>query len=138
MRALYRASAVVGSLLIAGTMGVAPASASHELDLFTRLHHSSSFPNANGVAEYERGSTGRELEVTVNNINRLADRYVFVYVAGTKVGRIHVANSGWAHREWDTNHGDAIPRASKGDWVKIRTHSGTLVAKGSFGLDTDT
>ena len=109
MRTLYRTSAVVGAVLIAGTMGTAPASADHEVDLFTRLHHSNSFPNAAGSAEYERDSTGRELEVTVTNVKRLADRYVYVYVHGNKVGRIHVATSGWAHREWDTNHGDTFP-----------------------------
>ncbi|HZC52083.1 MAG TPA: hypothetical protein VE441_06260 [Mycobacterium sp.] len=72
------------------------------------LNHSKAFTNATGHSDYERGN-GREVEVTVRHIARLAGKRVTVYVNYKKVGTMPVNSSGVAHREWDTERGQIRP-----------------------------
>jgi hypothetical protein len=125
---------VVGVIAVstALTCSFATAAQAAEVDLHARLSGSSAFSTATGSSDYERGSGGREVEVTVRNIAGLAGKRVGVFVAGAKVGTMRVRSTGVAHREWDTEHGDAVPFASAGDRVKVKTASGTLIASGTF------
>jgi hypothetical protein len=123
-------------LAVASAMGltlIAPAAqAATEVQLFARLHGSASFSRATGSSEYERTTRQRDVEVTVNNIARLAGKRVTVYVNLKKVGTILVSSTGRAHREWSTEHGQSVPFASAGNPVRVRTASGTLVASGTY------
>jgi len=111
---------------------VAPTAQAAEVDLRARLDGSTAFLRASGFSEYDRNATERDVEVTVRNIARLAGKRVTVYVSGSKVGTIRVRAAGVAHREWDTERGQFVPIASAGDFVKIRTTAGSLVASGKF------
>lgn len=111
---------------------LAPVAEAAEVDLHTSLNGSSNYPKATGSSEYDRGDDGREVEVTVRSISGLAGKRVSVYVSGTKVGTMLVRSTGVAHREWDTEKGDTVPFASAGDYVKVRTGGGTLVASGRY------
>jgi hypothetical protein len=115
----------------------APVAQAAEVDLFTHMSGSTHFPNAHGFSEYDRSNSGREVEVRVTHLGKLAGKRVKVIVNGHKVGRILVSSVGVAHREWDTEHGQRVPFASAGDKVKVRTLSGTLVAKGTYHLEVD-
>jgi len=121
--------------VVASTMAftaMAPAAQAVEVDLHARLNGSTAFTRATGFSEYGRSAEGREVEVTVRNIGGLAGQNVVVYVAGTKVGAIRVSSAGVAHREWDTERGQSVPFASAGDFIKVRTTGGTLVATGKY------
>jgi hypothetical protein len=111
---------------------LAPGAQAAEIDLRASLHGSTAFTRATGFSEYDRSSTGREVEVTVRNIGGLAGHSVTVYVSGDRVGTMLVSSAGVAHRQWDTERGQFVPFASAGDSVKVRTAGGTLVASGRY------
>lgn len=102
-----------------------------EIELHAGLRHSAAFPGARGHSEYDQEGAKRELEVTVR-VAGLAGRSVTVRVHGTFVGRIHVSGRGVAHREWETEHGNRVPRVSAGDIIRINAPSGRLVASGRY------
>lgn len=130
-RPLLAGLATAAAIVAAG--GVAPAaSVAAEVDLHAVLSHSTAFPNATGHSDYERGSAGREVEVTVRHIAKLAGKRVTVYVNYKKVGTMLVNGYGVAHREWDTDRGQYVPYAAAGDPVRVRTASGTLIASGTY------
>jgi hypothetical protein len=108
-----------------------------EVDLRTTMQGSATYTRATGHSEYDRSREGRDVEVTVRNIGRLAGKNVTVYVSGTKVGSMLVGASGVAHREWDTERGQSVPVASVGDYIRVRTASGTLVAYGKYHRQAD-
>lgn len=115
-----------------GLVGATPtAQAASEIDLYARLTHSRTSPNATGHSDYERGN-GREVEVTVRHIPGQAGKRVTVYVNYKKVGTMYVNRYGVAHREWDTDRGQYVPWAAAGDPVRVRTANGTLVASGWY------
>ena len=123
----------VAAALFAFTFAVtAPVAQAAEVDLFTHMAGGAQFSNAHGYSEYDRSSEGREVEVRVTHLGKLAGERVKVIVNGHKVGRILVSSVGVAHREWDTEHGQNVPFASAGDRVKVKTLSDTLVAKGIY------
>jgi hypothetical protein len=124
----------VAVALIAAIALAAPAAAA-EVDLRARLQGSAAYTNASGHSEYDRSAEGRDLEVLVRNIGRLAGHRVAVFVSGVKVGTIVVTTGGVAHREWDTERGQSVPFASAGDFVKVRAPNGTLVASGKYVRD---
>jgi hypothetical protein len=116
---------------------VLPPAAAVEVDLHTRLQGGAAFPRATGHSEYDRSSTEREVEVTVANIGSLAGHNVNVFVSGHKVGSMRVSIAGVAHREWDTERGQSVPFASAGNYVKVRTTGGKLVASGRYVREPD-
>jgi hypothetical protein len=121
-----------------GTIAVGPpAQAVTEIDLDARLSHSASFTHAVGFSEYERIGSQRDVEITVNNIPGLAGKRLKVYVNRQWVGTMLVRQAGYAHREWDTEHGKLVPFASAGDPVRVRTPSGRLVVSGFYHADRD-
>lgn len=108
----------------------APAGAV-EVDLEAGMHATAAFPNARGHAEYESDSHGREFDISVAGIKALAGKQVTVRVHGDFVGRMTVRADGRAHL--DKHSG--VPKVSKGDAVRVRTGSGTLVTYGTFHVD---
>ena len=127
---------IICGVLTAATIGAggfAPsAGAATEVDLHAALSHSKAFPRATGHSEYKRGFFGRDVEVTVRHIPSLAGTRVTVFVNLQRVGSMRVNSSGIAHREWDSDRGQFVPRASAGDPVRVRTATGTLVASGRY------
>jgi hypothetical protein len=111
---------------------LAPAAQAAEIDLHARLTGSTAFSRATGSSEYDRNTTERDVEVTVRNIAGLAGKSVTVWVSGSKVGTIRVTTAGVAHREWDTERGQFVPIASAGDFVKVRTAGGALIASAKY------
>jgi len=136
MRTLRR-HFVAAILFVFAFAVTAPVAQAAEVDLFTHMAGSTHFPNAQGFSEYDRSNEGREVEVRVTHLSKLAGKRVKVIVNGHKVGRILVSSVGVAHREWDTEHGQKVPFASAGDKIKVRTPGGTLVAKGTYHLEVD-
>ena len=120
------------------TIAVGPsARAVTEIDLDARLSHRAPFTHATGFSEYERIGSQREVEVTVNHIPGLAGKRLKVYLNRQWVGTMLVRQTGYAHREWDTGHGENVPFASAGDPVRVRTPSGRLVVSGVYHADRD-
>jgi len=130
------AAATVTTLsLVVPTTGAAAAT---DPEFFARLHGSTHFPNARGHSEYERTSTHREVEVTVNNLpGRLRGHRVTVYVNRKRVGTMRVNSSGHAGREWNTGRGQFVPWAGSGSPVRVRTASNTLIVSGTYHRETD-
>jgi hypothetical protein len=109
-----------------------PASAAGEVELHAGLHHSAGYPHASGSAGYHRDHDGRELEISVR-VPGLAGRWVTVYAAGQRVGRLHLSGSGYGHRDWDSHHGARVPSCHAGSGVRVvRSRNGKLVASGVF------
>jgi hypothetical protein len=135
---LIKWSAALATAAVTGITLVVPAAAAgaatgSDPEFNARLHGSSAFPNARGHSEYERTSTHREVEVTVNNLpGRLRGHRVTVYVNLKKVGTMLVNSSGHASREWNTERGQFVPWAGAGSPCRVRTASGTLIVSGRY------
>lgn len=125
-------AAVLGMTLVVPATSAGAASAS-DPEFNARLHGSSAFPSTRGHSEYERTSTHREVEVTVNNApGRLRGHSVTVFVNGRRVGTMRVNSAGHAEREWSTSRGQFVPWAGAGSPCRVRTASGTLVVSGRY------
>lgn len=116
---------------------VVPASvaSTHHVDLQATLHGGLSFPDAGGNSVYDRGGGVREVTVTVTGLNgtpSLVGKRVAIFVAGKKIGDRLVPNSGTVTIERQTVHGQFVPYASAGNWVRVRTLGGELVALGKY------
>jgi hypothetical protein len=125
----------VGSLTAAGlTTGLvaAPAQAA-EVDLAARMHSTNAYPNAHGHAEYESDNDGREFEISLAGVRRLAGHRVTVRVHGDIVGRMTVNQYGRAHLERNSG----VPRMTAGNVVRVRTASGKLVSYGTLHRDSE-
>lgn len=130
----------VATVAAGGLVGLVPATAqAATVERHATLYGSATYPKAHGWdgwAEYERTTTSsgteRELEVTAVHLGKLAGKYVVVFANGHKVGRIHVSSTGYAHREWETDRGQYVPRLSAGDPTRVRTTTGVLVLRGHF------
>lgn len=127
------ATATVMGLTLAVPAVSAGAATGGDPEFNARLHGSTAFPNARGHSEYERTSSHREVEVTVNNLpGRLHGKRVTVYVNRQKVGTMLVNSSGHASREWDTERGQFVPWAGAGSPCRVRTASNTLIVSGTY------
>ena len=118
-------------------LGAASAVASTHVELHASLSGAKSFPHAHGSSTFERKGSVRDVDVTVSGITRLAGKRVTVFVAGKKVGKMLVSAGGTAHRDFSTEDGQAIPLATAGSKVRVRTSSGTLIASGTYQRDVD-
>jgi hypothetical protein len=121
------AAAVAAGVLAAGTVP-AQAAAMRGRELQAALHGGHVYPRAGGRAAYESGDHGRELEVHVSHVARLAGRRLVVYVHGVRAGAMTFSRAGRAHM--DRHHG--VPACRSGQSVRVRTRSGTLVVSGTF------
>ena len=74
----------------------------------------------------------REVTVTVTNITDLAGKRVVFFVAGKKIGSRLVSSAGTASIERQTIHGQFVPFASAGNYVRVRTLGGEQVALGKY------
>jgi hypothetical protein len=117
--------------MTAGMLGFGVASAqvapSHRVEVTAALHGSQSFPHAAGTAKFESRASGRELNVSLSGVRRLAGRTLVVFVHGTRAGTMTVTNTGRAHL-----HRHGAPACRAGQPARIRTRAGTLVASGTF------
>jgi hypothetical protein len=131
------AAAVTALTLVLPATGAAAATRT-DPEFFARLHGSTHFPNARGHSEYERTSTHREVEVTVNNLpGRLRGHRVTVYVNRKRVGTMRVNSGGHAEREWNTERGQFVPWAGSGSPVRVRTASNRLIVSGTYHREAD-
>ena len=129
----------LATITLVGATGIAPATPANAVavDLLTHLRGSSAYPIATGSSEYERDSYGREVDVTVRHVPDLVGTSLVVIVNRHRVGKLTVRKGGYAHREWDTERGQAVPSASAGDPVRVRTPDGALVVRGTYQVDPD-
>jgi hypothetical protein len=126
----------VGLAAAALTLTASPALGAGDIDLNAYLRGSSSFPKTHGSSEYDRDSGNREVEVTLMHARKLGGQRVKVIVAGKKIGTMRVRGTGAAHGEWDSAHGDFVPRTSAGTGVSVKTMAGRTVVGGHYHLDT--
>jgi hypothetical protein len=136
MRRITRLMGLVAPIMLTATLAMPGIASTTTMgtDLSTRLAGRGNYPAASGYSEYHRNMmrNGRQIEVRVHNISRLAGKHVTVFIGGKKLGRLAVSNSGNAHRHWATWNGQQVPRCSRGTAVKIRTPGGALVASGTY------
>jgi hypothetical protein len=118
-------------------LGAASAVASSHVELHASLSGAKSFPQAHGSSTFERRGSARDVDATVSGITRLQGKQVTVFVAGKKVGKMVVSTGGTAHRDFSTEDGQAVPLATAGSKVQVRTASGTLIASGTYHRDVD-
>jgi hypothetical protein len=132
------AAATALALIVPAAGATASVSAAADPEFYAAMHGSSAFPNARGHSEYERTSTQREVDVTLNNApNRIRRHNVVVFVNRKRVGTMWVNRFGHAEREWSTEHRQYVPWAGSGSPVRVRTTGGTLVISGYYHLETD-
>lgn len=125
-------AAVMGLTLVVPAVS-AGAATGIDPEFNARLHGSTAFPNARGHSEYERSSTHREVEVSVNNLpGRLRGHRVTVYVNRKRVGTMRVNSAGHAGREWSTEHRQFVPWAGAGSPCRVRTASNRLIVSGTY------
>ena len=121
------AAAVAGSGLAGAGVLPAQVARAHDMELHAGLAGSHAYLRAHGTASYESGDHGRELDVHLGGVTRLAGRHLVVYVHGSRAGTMMVSRAGYAHLD---RHG--APACRAGQAVRVRTASGTLVAGGTF------
>jgi hypothetical protein len=125
-------AAMMGLTLVVPAVSAGAATGT-DPEFNARLHGSTRFPHARGHSEYERTSTHREVEVTVNNLpGRLRGHRVTVYVNRHRVGTMRVNSAGHAGREWNTEHGQFVPWAGSGSPCRVRTASNRLIVSGTY------
>lgn len=136
MRRTTRLVGLIATAILTAALALPGTASTTDMgtDLSTRLAGRGNYPAAAGYSEYHRNMmrNGREIEVRVHNISRLAGKDVTVFIDGKKLGRLAVSNSGNAHRHWATRNGQQVPRCTRGSTVKVRTPGGALVAVGSY------
>ncbi len=93
---------------------------------------SPAFPSAKGKAKFTSKDGQRELEIQVENLNRIAGQTVSFFLGGAAVGSATVSALGQADLSLNTRLGDSVPTSVAGQSVAVRTADGTLIASGSF------
>ena len=126
----HRLVGLLAAVGLAATMALAPASApaqtaSRGTHLYARMASTSAYPNGHGGAWYESGRGWREFEINLRGIQALSGKTLTVRVHGARVGRMRV-HHGYAHL--DRHRG--LPTMASGNWVRVRTGTGTLVSSG--------
>lgn len=126
---------LAAALAATSVAALVPAASAHQdTELVARLRGSDHYPSARGFSEYEGGEGERSIEVTVR-ARAAAGRKVVLLVDGRRVGRMHLNGSGFAHREWETEHGQAVPVVNAGDPVRVRVAATrTLLVRGRYRL----
>lgn len=107
----------------------APAQAAHHrgTHLHARMSPTGDYPHCYGGAWYDSGRGWHEFEVTLHGIRGLSGKTIVVRVHGARVGRMHV-HHGYTH----LHRHRGLPTMAAGNWVRVRTGSGTLVSSGQL------
>jgi len=101
-------------------------------ELRATLHGSAAFPGADGKARFRDRGGEQELEVEVEDANRLAGTRLRVFVGGRQVGTLRINRFGNGSLNLNSDRGDNVPAVTAGTTVRVRTAGGTLVVSGSF------
>lgn len=111
------------------------SNAANGSDYEVQLRASATFSGAAGHADYDVEASGRELDVEVRGLRRLAGRRVVVSVSGRRLGTMRVNSRGRAEREWKTSRGQRVPTVRSGTPLAVRTAGRKLILSGRFRLD---
>lgn len=121
------------TLLVAALLVVQPGQAtSSEVIKRAKLSGSSTYPAVNGEAKWTSKGGERELEVQIEDAEKLAGKTLAVRIGGKLVGSMKVNSLGRARLELTTEAGHNAPSSVDGKKVGIPTKPGTLVASGRF------
>lgn len=117
---------------LTATTALAPAGAPAQAAyagtyLHARMGATSAFPHCYGGAWYEARPGWHEFEMNLHGIPGLSGKTLTVRVHGALIGHMRV-HSGYAHL--DRHRG--LPTLAAGNWVRVRTGSGTLVSSGQL------
>ena len=93
------------------------------------LKPTKAFPAAKGSATFKAKPGGRQLEVEVEHLRRLAGKRVTFFVGGTKLGTARIGALGAAQLE---RRNSAAPAVRAGTAVSVKTAGGVLIVRGSF------
>ena len=96
------------------------------------LHGSAAFPGADGKARFRDLGGEQELEVEVEDANRLAGTRLRALAGGKQVGTLRINRFGIGSLNLNSDQGDTVPAVKAGTRVRVRTAGGTLVVSGSF------
>jgi hypothetical protein len=96
------------------------------------LHGSAAFPGADGKARFRDRGGERELEVEVEDANRLAGARLRVFVGDQQAGSLRINRFGNGALNLNSDRGDTVPAVKAGTTVRVGTAGGTLVVSGSF------
>ena len=96
------------------------------------LHGSAAFPGADGKARFRDRGGEEELEVEVEDANRLAGTRLRALAGGKQVGTLRINRFGIGSLNLNSDQGDTVPAVKAGTRVRVRTAGGTLVVSGSF------
>ena len=96
------------------------------------LHGSAAFPGADGKARFRHRGGEQELEVEVEDANRLAGTRLRALAGGKQVGTLRINRFGIGSLNLNSDQGDTVPAVKAGTTVHVRTAGGTLVVSGSF------
>ena len=134
MQMQLQRSRIAGALLAVSTGAAtalvpvaAPAQAAG-VDCYAHMNASAAYPNAHGGARYESHTDGREFEIHVGGIQKLAGERLVVRVHGDPVGRMRVSQYGRAH----LYRHSGVPSMQSGDRIRVRSKSGALVTFGTL------
>lgn len=125
--ALLALAAVAFAALPAGAQAAGSGT-----ELRATLHGSAAFPGADGKARFRDRGGEQELEVEVEDANRLAGARLRVFVGGKQVGTLRINRFGNGSLNLNSDRGDNVPAVNAGTTVRIRTAGGTLVVSGRF------
>jgi hypothetical protein len=120
--------AVVGALL---SMSVATAREAR-VELNASVQGSASYAEVHGKAVYKERGSERQVEVEVEDANRLAGQRLVVRVGGQRIGTITVNALGAGEISRNSDLGQAVPTVKPGTKVTLKTGAGVLVASGTF------
>ena len=96
------------------------------------LHHSTSYPKAAGMAQYQSQPGQRELQIEAEHLKALAGKPVVFYANGSKYGTATVTGLGKAQITHNTELGQRVPKIVHGSTVTVRTAGGSLILSGTF------
>jgi len=119
---------IIGALAAIALVAVPAASAATNVHRAT-LSGSKAFPAVNGKAKFSVDDGVNQLEAEIQDANALAGSKVTFIVDRQTVGSDTV--NGLGNARIDVS-GASVPTVSAGSKIKVRTGSGTLVARGTF------
>jgi hypothetical protein len=119
-------AAVVAAML-------APTASAAKVIRTAMLTGGPNFPAVHGDAKWSAEAGQRELEVSIEDANRIRGVELRVVVGGKQVGTMVVDDLGAANLDLHTAAGDAVPFVNTGTRVVVRRVSNNaLVASGTF------
>jgi hypothetical protein len=108
------------------------AQAGGGIKIQTSLTGSGTYAGVHGKATYKAKGAERQLEVEIEDANKLRGQLLTVKVGSTTIGTMRVNNFGAAEIERNSQAGQKVPTVGSGTRVTVTTSSGALVVSGSF------